>query len=226
MLKLPFFNRERYVLLKAYTFDRRLVEKTPITIGSKADTSAACPYHGDEKEFKQAMSSCYGNVLSLKRSATLPAWSEFIVDGKMGSYSYTFPRNHFTTYEEVPPIQTNMPPNMGVTKLFVPWHLSCNKKDIQFVYARHILNNTPMMPLTGIIGFNYGAGIHIFNAIAAESNYRVKYKTPLMSLFPLTDLPFYVEAYEDKEEFNALYELQFSFPYLNRVGIKEYLEKK
>jgi len=226
MLKLPFFNRERYVLLKAYTFDRRLAEKTPITISSKADTSAACPYHGNDKKFKESMASCYGNVMSMKRSATLLSWSEFIVDGKMGDYTYTFPRNNFTSYEVLSPEEHNMPPNMGITKLFVPWQLKCNKKDVQFVYARHILNNTPMMPLTGMIGFNYGAGIHIFNAIAADTNYKVKYKAPLMSLYPLSDLPFHVECYEDKEEFNSLYSLQFSFPYFSKVGIKEYLENK
>jgi len=224
-MKLPFINRNRYVVLKAYTFDQRIHDKTPISISSKINKDDACPVHRSPDAFKHTIDSCYGYVGSLKRSATMSAWCELKAVHNNSEVFYEKPNQNFTHYDMVNPNDYNLPANVALTKIHSPWCFECNDKDMHFVFARHILNNTPMIIPTGVISFNYMHGAFIFNAIPAGSDYKIRYKTPLMSLYPLTDLPFHVESHLDADEYRRLHQLALSYPYLKKSGIKERLEK-
>ena len=204
MLKIPFLNRKRYVVLKCYTDNRFHYEQCPIVLTSKLKTEK----HGElEKKNQRTFRHCYGSVAGMKISATIPAWTTFDVEVLHNDVRYDITDlNNGKTYVQ---FDHNKDPfynskDCWVTKMVNPWQLY-EDSGVNFVYAKHIKNTTPMAIPSGIVNFRYNHGAHIFNLIHRHPHeYRIPFKLPLMSIYPITDLPLHVESYFDIDKWQEL----------------------
>lgn len=219
MFKIPFINRERYIVIKAYTFDKRVHKLAPIVTSNNAVKAPPKPDDGFN------FGTCFGYVASLKRSFTLQSWLEFMVDYQSNPQSpYIAPPNNrvlsasYLTDSAYPtPVETHM------TKINVPWRITCSKPDVFFVQSKHITNTTPMMIPTGVLNFGVTAAIPIFNLISEKVPFKVPFLTPLVAFFPMSDLPIHVESIFDKDAYTDLSNLQFSKTHFRGSAIKQHI---
>lgn len=222
MLKLPFFNRQRYVVLKCYVANERLNEMAPMSLSSKLE-----PIKTDVGK-NISFRTCYGHITGLKRSVTLPMWTEFRVvsqyEGKDETLyqlpthipnndkpSVDFSHRHDPTYHS---------PDCYITKIISPWVVE-EKTGVNWVVAHHIRNSTPMRIPSGINNFKYDHYTHIFNLVHKKPHeYFVPFKTPVLALYPMTDLPLHVETYYDPQRIDKLNEQASYHPYLRGSMLK------
>ena len=93
MLKLPFFNRERYLLLQFYTDQARTHELAPATLSNRVKHNIFNEEKSEalsESEKGGSFKTCFGYVQGLKRSITVPNWCEQMIivkDGKVQNRS-------------------------------------------------------------------------------------------------------------------------------------------
>jgi len=214
-LNLPFFNRKRYIVLNAYTNNKRLLENAPVTLSSLLPP---VPFFQDkvkdksisQKDFNKVPTfrSCYGNVIAAKRSAVVPCWSTYTVtvDNNKSlildsaDMFKALGDNHFK-HNEDPYYDTS---NFHVLKMSSCW-LFEESTGVNFVYAQHIRNNTNMRIPSGLIEFKHQNGVNVFNLVPKHPHtYTIPFKTPLVALYPLSDKPFYVESHYNLEKFAEL----------------------
>jgi len=207
MLKLPFFNRERYILIKAYTFDRRnYKDKTFAMTGSSLGVLKRCPKKMWEDPDGYDFTTCYGLTTSMNRSLTINSWCEVKVEGHndIKLNPYTVPKsNEVFDVISVSDSAYTMPEDSQMTKIICPWMMTCNK-DTNFVMGKHIMNKLPMHIPTGILHFEATHATHIFNAVYKNQKYKIPYAAPLAQLFPLSDLPIQLETYWDSNMYYGL----------------------
>lgn len=220
LLKLPFFNRERYLVIKAYTFDEHINSEVPIAITSKALDKLP------KRDSQQSLNSCFAYAMSASRSFTMKSWAEALVDPTKED-PYIIPERCGTFRNEL--IQNSeyaLQSNMRLTKILAPWQIECNKKDALFVLTRHMMNKTPMMVVPGIVNWNVASPPHIMNVMDTAYKYKIPYRHPLVQFFPMSDLPLHVESYLDREKYSILSDKVHNVPYFRASGIKRYLENK
>jgi hypothetical protein len=206
-MKLPFFNRQRYVLLTAYTPVEYLADHAPVCLSSKA-----IPEFNRTGKYDVGFKTCHGYIATLKRSATIMAPCDFDVTATSDTYSYRWPDQRYMAVNELNDPQFPSP-NVHITQFNFPFALRCNKKDVNFLETRHILNDTHMMIPSGVAPFLYGISYNPFNYIPkTDTFYSVPFKKPLFALYPLTDLPFHVECHYDPVKYNQYAESGANHP--------------
>lgn len=198
-LNIPFLNRQRYILLTAYTAVAHLADKAPIVISKKA-VPAFPPIARTATGFQ----SCYGFVGGLKRSATMFTPCDIDVRSDGETYDYQWPlQDTFTVTEHDDPQLRHK--NTFITKLHMPFSVECNKKDQVFVSGNHILNDSEMIIPTGTLNFDCMSSVNVFNLIPRKKlHYFVPFRKPMVSIFPLSDLPFHVETEFNPQKYEEL----------------------
>ena len=191
-LNLPFLNRERYIVLRAYTPVEYLCDHAPVCLSSKV-----IPEFPRIGKYEIGFKTCHGFIASLKRSATVMSPCDFDVKATPKEFSYRWPdQQHFGVAEHVD-TQWNSSTSF-ITKIAMPFVFKSSKKGINFVETRHILNDTPMNIPSGVTTYDYGTNYNPFNYIPRiDLEYSVTFKKPLIAIYPLSDLPFHVECYFD-----------------------------
>lgn len=227
---LPFLNRERYIVLKCYTFTTRLAEQVPIVSTSQIKPRGVCPHTKDsvvqaDQNLPFDFSTCFGWTKTKNTSLTMRYWSELRIEGHnlsapAGNFTETSGTGHDPVYDP--------PKGLEVLKLLSPWQCESNKPDINFVHTKHILNTTPMDIISGVNAFgNYLYSSNIFYRSRATDSYKVSFKEPLIALYPQSDLPVHAECYHDVQKYNTLLNTQnITRPYFRGVGIKDSLFHK
>lgn len=206
-LSIPYFNRKRYIVLKCYTPVSYFKEYCPIAIGSEAE----CPVRiNKEHQFTRSFRTCYGRLAALKRSATVLMPSSLSIEVKEDLNTYY----QFSEYNDLhvtlsfdhdtDPYYSSK--DSTVSKLIMPWMLQ-EDTGVNFIIARHLRNTSHMMIPSAVLGFKHQHGTNVFNLIRkVPHKYTVDFRTPLVSLYPQSDKPLYVESYYDVSKFRELYE--------------------
>jgi len=204
---LPFINRERYVLLSAYTPVEYLNDFAPVCLSSKA-----LPTFPRISKHEMGFKTCHGFIASLKRSATIFSPCDFSVVATPDMFQYSWPhQTHLTASQHSDPQFDDT--NAFVTKLGLPFALRCNKSDINFVTSSHILNDTQMRIPSGVTPYTYGIKLNIFNFVPrANLEYFVPFRKPIVALYPLSDLPFHVECSFDPIKYEQYVESCYNRP--------------
>ena len=217
MIKLPFLNRERYVLLKAYTVNKCFLD-VPIVLTKDISQEHLNSHKltAEEKRTFVTFNSCYGRVAALRRSVTLRTWCEFEIKADEKGFNVLFPVGFEYFKLEHHKDAVFNPKGVFVAKLIPPWVVECNKRDLHIVHCNHILNTTPLQIASGIVPGAL-AGTNFFSYIPSQKlHYIVPYNMPIVQWFPLTDLPIHVENYYDKDKYEELSSRSAAKPY--RVG--------
>lgn len=229
-LKIPFLNMKNYVVLKCYNKNRTVVEHAPIVLSNKLS-----PLKKPDTT-TPTFATCYGYVASLKRSATVPMYTDFeVIVSQDGDINYLFADkthasvdwNHSadTVYSGIK--ETSAPlkfpdgsDHLVVSKLVNRWFVE-EDTGVDFVMASHIRNTTSMRIPTGVANFKHQHSLSIFNVISREpQRYKVKFGTPTIALYPLTDKPFYVESICDPAKVDELDVKSSSHPHFTGTCLK------
>jgi len=221
-MKLPFLNRSRYVVIKAYTLNRRFLDDVPIVLTKdiKQDHLNSKKLTEEEKRIYGTFNSCYGKVAALRRSLTLRTWCEFEIKADEKGFNVLFPVAFEYFKLEHHKDSVFNPKGVFVAKLIPPWVVECNKKDLNIVHCNHILNTTPLQIASGIVPSAIAA-TNFFSYIPSQRlHYIVPYKMPIVQWYPLTDLPIHVENYYDAEKYHDLNSMATSNPYKVGSAIK------
>ena len=224
MLKLPFFNRERYIVVKAYSMDCRLTENNHVSMTSSTVKEVRKCAHASEKERPFDFTTCYGYNKSLNKSITISSWCEAKVkyegDPLQGDiYEVPLGMNLFG-WDRVRDSAYPMLDGGLTTKIIVPWMFHCNKRDAMFVMTKHVYNRTPMMIVPGMLNFHASRAAHIFNQLSEGQNYKIPYKHPIAQIFSMSDLPLHLETILDPGMFQVLLNDQNNRPFFRGSAIK------
>jgi hypothetical protein len=198
-LKLPFFNREQYILLKAYTAVKYLATHAPVTLSKDA-----VPSFPELPRTESGFKTCYSHVASLKRSATVVSPCEIRVKSDGNHFWYDWPsQEHLDARDHVD--GQYKPKGMFISKINLPWSFECNKPDINFVMCSHVFNDTEMHIPSGLVTFSRIHQSNVFNYIPKkEIEYMIPFKKPLVYYYPVSDLPLVVECEYDSQKFHKL----------------------
>lgn len=228
MLKLPFFNRKRYVVLKAYTDAELIYHKSPVSITAKCKHNTYHP-NSTKVDLKEArhrgsFQTCYGNTGSYRRSFTIPMWSEVKVRVKDGTLDIlsAVQEPHFAVIPHTGDTDWNPVNKIEVMKFAVPWVFETSW-DGHWVYGSHILNTTAMNIPTGILEFRNQYDANIFCKIdtSYSHEYKIPYLHPVMQCYPLTDLPFHLEVEYDPTIFHRIKQRGSQYPYF-RASVQKF----
>lgn len=228
-MKIPFLNRQRYIVLKAYTWNRFFFEHAPIQIASKDPNPKA---KGHIHEGENTFHKCYARTIGAKKSASIyaPASIKFTYDhlDKQGQDHYGWDLSVPPEYLSIDDIHTNdpfyKPDDMLVLKMIMPWRC-LDPSGTHYMLCRHLQNKTPMIIPSGVTEYQTGFAVNIFNHLhRIKHEYVIPFREPIASLFPLTDLPFHVESYLDRQMFENLYTQDMTNPYWSNHRVK--LKKK
>ena len=218
-MKLPFLNRQRYIVLKCYSTHSGVVERAPIKAGVAESVNALPPL--DYLSRRTSFTTCWSRLMTAKNSVTIPspATFRFSCDAS-GVVSFAgagnvvgadFDHNEDPTY--------GLNKDFVIAKIMMPWSVE-EKTGTKFVFARHIHNKTMMNVLSGVHSFAATCDVNIFNAIAkVDHQYEVPFLTPMASLYAMSDLPVHVENFYDKEKHEELRQKMYD-PYFRAGGIK------
>jgi hypothetical protein len=203
---------KKSLVIKCYTPDFATYETAPLTMKSNKDL-----FH--ESDQPRSIRTCYGYISALKKSITVPNWSEFKVVGTDESTNYQYPHENRTWVESHndPCLKSY---STQVTKICAPWAIESNF-NIDIVLAPHVLNTTPMRIASGCMSFYRFHQLNMFNYIhKAPHEYAVPYGLPLVSLFPLTERRVVLETYYDPDRFHELNHRSKSAPFFRGSQIK------
>lgn len=194
-LKMPFLTLRKHIDVFCYT-NFHLVQKTaPITTTGRVGAKTIETVKSDHASFR----TCYGFIKTFKHSFTVPAWCEFNVEATPEQCSYHFPNPQVNRVEFHQEDLSWRPDDIYISKMLAPWAVE-TKENIDFVIASHALNTTGMHIPTGITNFLQAHHMHIFNYVPKSCSYHVPFKTPLVSVFPLSDRPLAVHSCFDSEK--------------------------
>jgi len=228
MFKVPYLNRKRYIVLKAYTWNKFFLDNAPIQVSAK-DTN---PHRVSNQEpVGSDFRYCYARTVGRGKSATVfaPCSMKFHQNlDESGTTSPSYEMSTMSGWLDVTFRHTDDPyyntSSLTVGKIKIPWVLY-EETGVKFVLARHLQNSSAMMIPSGVLDFNKGHQLHIFNhMINVPFSYEVTFGEPLVSLFPLTERPLHVESYFDREKFDELDVVSATRPYF-RNSLRK-LQKK
>lgn len=232
MLKLPFFNRERYLVLKFYTDQKKANEFAPVTLSNRVKHSMFNEEKSDAllaAEKGGSFKTCFGYVQGLKRSITIPNWCEQLIivkDGQVQNRSAMDSRFSPFTFHQDPHFLAHPSKNhpIVVGKHNPPWTVEANKtaQEVTYIMGRSILNATPMQIPTGCLTFKSQTQVNIFNYIPyhVDYQYKIPYREPLVQIWPLSDLPLHVETYYDPVKTKELWTQDEQNPYFCANSLK------
>ena len=214
MLKIPFFNRKNYILLKFYCAEKTVYDYAPVVKSSNIPH----PFDPTVSILGQSFKTCYGYVQHLKHSITIPAWTDFAIKSQNGNAGIAFPNNSPCT--GVFPVDTAFQPNnVHINKIESPWVFE-SSYDCSVVMTHHILNTSGMIIPSGVLRPRLCGPLNIFNYVPHSiGSYTVKFKTPLVAIYALSEKPLHVESYYDTDKFlrlrdPAIYPFSFRGSYL------------
>lgn len=242
-LKLPFFNKQNYIVLNCYHANKRTVELAPIVLSSKLPELPFNNRLGDKNVDKSFLNgsteilesegyartqptarTCYANIASLKISATVPMWTSCNVRSTENNGIFVEMSDKRDIIGAVDYRHTNDPyfssPDMVIVKLITSWHLE-EKTGVPFVLASHLRNFTPMRIPSGIMNYRDQHSVNIFNFVHLSNHeYTVKFGTPIVSLYPMTDKKLYVESHYDPQKSAELLDRSQTKPYFMHNVLK------
>lgn len=225
MLKIPFIKRENYIVLKAYTFNLRTAEQSPIVNTYKVKPSGPCPADKTAMGFK----TCLAWLKTQRQSLTIPMWTEMECKNFLTGDFFRVPEGNFTAVlaQEEDSLY-GLEKDTHLMKILAPWVCETNKPAVDFIFTKHILNNTPMDIVSGVLSFSdYVYSPNIFYRHRESDNYKVSLNTPLVSMYAISDLPLYVECYCDPAKYQLLRDTQISTrPYFRATGLKDSIKRK
>lgn len=202
-MKLPFLNRHRYIVVKAYTQSKTIAEKAPITLSGKANREFL-----RQKPKKDRLDpdfrSCFGHIAAQRSSFVLHSWSEMMLFHDDKGLHLKFPAgNNYTTVQFVDD-NGFQPVGMKIVKHEVPWLCECSHPDVPFVMARSIFNTTPMCIPSGVTSIGMNPTLNFFQHVFPNEEYMIPFNAPLLQMYPQSDLPVKVEAYHDMVKFSEI----------------------
>lgn len=222
-IRLPNLNRQRYIVLRAYTYNSLHVETVPIELGNKD-----CPVkrHEDFENggVRTTFRTCFGRLSARSKSATV----RMPTDLRMSSTVDGLVQHHFadgnSSCFDIKYDHTEDPSyvckDVVTTKMLMPWRLQ-EKTGASFVFAKHINNRTPMIMPTGVASFKTQHSLNIFNQVPkADMAYDVPFNTEVGSLYLMSDKPLVVESIYDPVKYNELSQRSLFRPYWFSSSLK------
>jgi hypothetical protein len=214
-MKLPFFNRRRYVEIKAYTNSKRALTEVPLcfTKDVKNNEIKSISIPKSERKYTRTFNTCYGRIAALRNSITLRTWSEFDITTSKDSVQFKWPKgNHFMNIV-MNKDDAFRPDNLHVAKVMPPWRLECSSPGINVVNCSHILNTSHLHIASGIAPIS-NPTLNFFTYLPKrEDTYSIPYKMPILQMFPLTDLPIKLECSFDLHKWAEIETMCNSKPY-------------
>lgn len=222
-MKLPFLNRKRYIVLKCYTWSELVHQYAPIQLATKDPI----PKRNSNSDRNLNFLRCYAHTKGKKRSATILSPATFrikVQDGNAKTKCSWSSQHDFCWIDDT---HMNDPfyatPNTHLLKIVVPWCIE-EKTGMNFVFGRHIQNKTPMQIPCGITQYKHGFAANIFIHVGKhDHSYEIPFLEPLVSIFPMSELPLHVESYFDRKRFMELVDRSNELPFFTNYRIK--LEK-
>lgn len=212
--KVPFFNRQRFIELTAYTGLHELVTQKMLTTGHIIQKSEM------PKNLQQRNKLCYGYVRPIKNAVNVLAPCDMGVSTDEEGFHYSFPQGmdqHFVTlpHDDMHNIGAN---RAMVSKINMPVQLVC-KQNVDFVLASSVFNFTPMHIPSGVKNYSITHQLNVFNVLFPNTEYFVPAFTPMLTIYPVSDLPlvFNFEFDPQKTEFYAQNNIK---PYFKADAVK------
>lgn len=219
-MKLPFLNRNRYIVLKCYTWHKGVFERAPIKVGGPACPAADGP--ASYFDLRTNFSACWSRLRGMKKSATVSAPSSFRIetDGDKGlQFGAADESVVGVDYEHDFDTAYGVDKDTVITKIITPWHLE-EATGVDFVLARHMQNKTMMNILSGVTNFKATCQVNIFNVISKYPHrYEVPFQAPMVSLYPMSDLPLHVECFYSPEMYTQAEQRVYN-PHYRAGGVK------
>lgn len=219
-MKIPFLNRKRYIVLKCYSWHAGAVEQAPIFIGDGEKVASRKPAKFMEQNM--AFSTCWSRINSRKRCATIlaPCSTRFDTDGQGVQWLNANTENILNiTFDHDADETYGTDKDTIAVKINLPWHIE-EDSGVNFVLARHMQNKTMINVLSGVINFKYTPQANMFALINKYPHqFEIPFKTPLMALYPMSDLPLHVECEYNPEKFKAIGQKKYH-PYFRGSWIK------
>lgn len=203
---------KKSLVLKCYTPDFTVYETAPLTMKSNKNLF-------NESDQPRSIRTCYGYISALKKSITVPNWSEFSVVGTDEGMNYNYPEQNRTWVESHndPCLKAQ---DIQVTKICAPWAIESNH-NIDILLSAHVLNTSPMRVPSGCMTFHRFHQLNMFNYVHKKAHdYSVPFGLPLVSLFPLTERNIVLETYYDPDKFHELNYRSKSNPFFRGGRIK------
>lgn len=224
-MKLPFLNKRKYIIVKAYTNISGVCERAPLSIGKrfKVSESQKSSFINPTIDY----STCFSRINTSKLSITIPCPSEIrisvdkneVKDNVSGSCK-TVTVNYAHDYDRAYGLHRNF----IISKLVLPWKLE-EKSGVKFVLARHMQNKTEMNVLSGVTEFATNNDINIFNLISKmQHTQTIPFLTPMASLYALSEKQVHLECEYSKQDYQRLVEYNYR-PYWRADLIKKSKEK-
>lgn len=219
-MKLPFFNRKRYIVLKCYSWHAGAVEKVPIFVGDGEKINSG----KSEKFMHQNMtfSTCWSRINSRKKCATIlaPCSTRFDTNGEVVQWLNANSDDILNvSFEHEADEVYGKEKDTIVVKVILPWHIE-EDSGVNFVLARHMQNKTMLNVLSGVINFKTTPQVNMFGLINRYPHqFEIPFKTPLMALYPMSDLPLHVECEHNPEKYKAIGQKMYH-PYFRGSWVK------
>lgn len=196
--------KKKPIELRCYTFDSSIYELCQPSFNKKMPNwlanlppSIEQPVTDSISELAPTVFYCPGIRDFIKQSISFYSWYEmkFLIDAD-GRWSEIYSKQFNELIIEHSTIQlgNNFHSDKVLLKLSSPWKLQCDE-DIQFLFAENFYDsdflrtkNITIPP--GILNFKYqvSTNIHLwFNKPTELTEYHIPYRTPLISMFPLTE---------------------------------------
>lgn len=219
MVESPAINRENYVVFTAYTMENNLHEKAPIISGKDLPAVKRPANSGGD------FSGCYANLKGRSKSVIMPAWCDFNIGWRGGlfvespDYGIEFNPHNDATYSV---------DNAEIIKFVSPWMVTTSKPEVNWIAAKSLHNKTSLAIPSGITAWDASLMVlpfFVYIPIVEGYFVDVKMNDPLMSFYPMTDLPIHVETYFDPDKVQELYGKQLE-ALENRKFASFYLDRK
>lgn len=219
MVESPAINRENYLVFTAYTMDKDVYEKAPVVSGSDLPpVKRPADSVGD-------FSGCYANLKSRSKSVIMPAWCDFSITWN-GTIDVQADREEFKyDIHDDPSYQLT---DGEVVKLISPWMVNTSKPEVEWVSAKSLHNKRAMSIPSGITAWDESLmmwPIFVYVPRVFDYQLHVEMNHPLMSFYPISDLPIHVETYLDPQKCYDLYEKQLEAIH-GRKFASFYLDRK
>jgi len=214
-MKLPFFNRHRYVEIKAYTDIKWYVDEIPVVL-----TKDIRPTHlnskklsSQEQRYESTFNGCQGRIAGLRNSLTIRNHCEYDIIANEQDWHAVVPKSNQVFSIEPSNDPIFRPRSINVARVKVPWLLETSNTKISYVLASHILNTTGLSIFSGVLTKDFIQSVNYFLGIPKQNvNYTVPFRHPVLQLFPLTDLPIHVVSEYNPEKYRELFTIGISRP--------------
>ena len=217
-MKLPFLNRRRYLVVKAYTSSKRALDDVPLCLTKDVSqdhlNSERIP--PTQRKYIPTFNTCYGRLAALRNSITLRTWCEFEITTTKDTCKFDWPNgNGFMNANNMEDAAFK-PSGLRVIKICPPWMLESNDNSLEVLHCSHILNTSHLHIASGIIPMRTDPTLNFFTYLPKRNDtYSIPYKMPIIQMFPLTDLPIQIECSYNLDKYTELHTMTSSNPYFS-----------